>query len=150
MGSQRLHDQLVWDVNNTEHDPDSVAQVLCRDLSADQAFVPLVAWHIRQQVDVVLYFLTRYVSYNTILTAATLSATPNTNTPVVNTVQATGAEQNFICYACLVHNTTPPLLHYRSTSTEGQETIPHPAQSLIQLHQTSHKPQPGEPEGSHQ
>lgn len=50
LGSQRLHDQFVWDVNNTEHDPDTFARVLCKDLSADKAFVPLVAWHIRQQV----------------------------------------------------------------------------------------------------
>ncbi|KAL3142411.1 SWI SNF, matrix associated, actin dependent regulator of chromatin, subfamily b, member 1 [Trebouxia sp. C0009 RCD-2024] len=50
LGSQTLHDELVWDVNSTEHDPDSFAAVLCKDLSADKAFVPLVAWHIRQQV----------------------------------------------------------------------------------------------------
>lgn len=58
LGSQTLHDELVWDVNSTEHDPDSFAAVLCKDLSADKAFVPLVAWHIRQQVDTKLMSVT--------------------------------------------------------------------------------------------
>ena len=44
-------------MNNTEHNPETFAQVLCRDLSADKAFVPLVAWHIRHQVDLLLTLL---------------------------------------------------------------------------------------------
>ena len=49
-GSTVLRDQLAWDVNNPEADPDAVAQTMCQDLGLDGDFTPLVAWHIRAQV----------------------------------------------------------------------------------------------------
>ena len=49
-GSTVLRDQLAWDVNNPEADPDAFAQTMCQDLGLDGNFVPLIAWHIRAQV----------------------------------------------------------------------------------------------------
>ncbi len=48
--SMRLHDQLVWDVNDSAADPDLFATAMCAEQSLDRAFAPLIAWHIRDQV----------------------------------------------------------------------------------------------------
>ena len=50
LGSMRLHDQLVWDVNDSAADPDLFATAMCAEQSLDRAFAPLIAWHIRDQV----------------------------------------------------------------------------------------------------
>ena len=50
LGSMRLHDQLVWDVNDSAADPDLFATAMCVEQSLDRAFAPLIAWHIRDQV----------------------------------------------------------------------------------------------------
>lgn len=132
LGSQTLHDELVWDVNSTEHDPDSFAAVLCKDLSADSAFVPLVAWHIRQQVDTPLQ--RRLLHHACTQQYSALSRQSELNTATFDDKQ--------------VHCILSSLLHLRCMSTEGQDKVAHPAQYLIQLQQTSHKQQPEEPEGS--
>ena len=50
LGSWRLHDQFVWDINDLAADPDIFATALCSEQALDRAFAPLIAWHIRDQV----------------------------------------------------------------------------------------------------
>lgn len=49
-GSTLLQDQLAWDVNNPQADPEAFAKTMCQELDLEGAFVPLIAWHIRAQV----------------------------------------------------------------------------------------------------
>ncbi|KAK9842110.1 hypothetical protein WJX84_007317 [Apatococcus fuscideae] len=50
VGTSRLRDQLTWDFNNPDHQPEAIAHKLCQDLALDCSFQQQVAWQIRSLV----------------------------------------------------------------------------------------------------